>query len=47
MATKGNLINKGGNDNAVRKAMLSIAKLLGLGKGKRERENVRERIKKK
>jgi hypothetical protein len=30
-ATKGNVINKGCNDNAVRKAMLSSAELLGLG----------------
>jgi hypothetical protein len=31
LATKGNLINKGCNDNTVRKAMLSSAELLGLG----------------
>jgi hypothetical protein len=30
LATKGNLTNKGCNPNAVRKAMLSIAELLGL-----------------
>jgi hypothetical protein len=31
LATKGNLINKGCNANAVRKEMLSSAELLGLG----------------
>ncbi|MDR1054138.1 MAG: hypothetical protein LBL39_08175 [Planctomycetaceae bacterium] len=31
LATKGNFINKGCNANAVRKAMLSCAELLGLG----------------
>jgi hypothetical protein len=31
LATKGNLINKGCNANAVRKAMLSSAELFGLG----------------
>jgi hypothetical protein len=31
LATKGNLINKGCNSNAVRKLMLSSAELLGLG----------------
>jgi hypothetical protein len=30
-ATKGNVINKGYHANAVRKAMLSSAELLGLG----------------
>ncbi|MDR1052576.1 MAG: hypothetical protein LBL39_00210 [Planctomycetaceae bacterium] len=31
LATKGNLTNKGCNPNAIRKAMLSNAELLGLG----------------
>ncbi|MDR1054185.1 MAG: hypothetical protein LBL39_08415 [Planctomycetaceae bacterium] len=32
LATKGNVINKGCNPNAVRKAMLLSAELLGSGK---------------